>query len=58
MRRGGLDMYNDQSSEDFLCDTSSGSSDGEYNLIVLEGFELIATRQQSTATIVSSPILI
>ena len=58
MRRGGLDMYNDQSSEDFLYDTSSGSSDGEYNFIVLEGFELIATRQQSTATIVSSPISI
>lgn len=54
MRRGGLDMYNDQSSEDFLCGASSGSSDGEYNLVVLEGPGLIATRQQWTATIVSS----
>jgi len=44
MRRGGLDMYNDQSSEDFLCDTSSGSSGGEYNFTVLEDIGLIATR--------------
>ena len=58
MKRGGLDMYNDQSSEDFLCDTSSGTSGSEYNFIVFEGFELIATRQQLTATIVSSPISI
>jgi len=26
MKRGGLDMYNDQSSDEILCDTSSGSS--------------------------------
>ena len=29
MKRGGLDIYNDQSSEDFICDTPSGSSGGE-----------------------------
>jgi len=26
MKRGGLDVYNDQSSEEFLCDASSGTS--------------------------------
>ena len=51
-------MYNDQCSEDFLCDISSGSSNGGYNFVVIEGLGLIATGQQSTATIVSSPISI
>jgi len=54
MRRSGLDMYNDLSSEAFLCDISSGSSGGGYHFVVLEGLWLIATRQQLTATIVSS----
>jgi hypothetical protein len=58
MRRGGLDMYNEQSSEDFLCDTSSGSSGSEYDFMVLDALTLIATGQQSTVTIVSPQSLL
>jgi hypothetical protein len=43
MKRGGLDVYNDQSSEEFLCDASSGTSGREYNFEVLEALRLIVT---------------